>query len=166
MRHAAACRGDVGGADGGDQLVTELLRLVCGDDLCLVHNGSLSNHNTLRRALRREGIEFQTENDSEVAAAYMTWKLRNGATLKEALEDGLHDLDGFFTFLVGTADGFAVVRDPIACKHAVKIMREQKSGAIINIASAAAIEMSSVRDSSASAFTAMVSPEPISNVSI
>ena len=25
----------------------------------------------------------------------------------------------FFTFLVGTADGFAVVRDPIACKHAV-----------------------------------------------
>ena len=56
---------------------------------------------------------------SEVAAAYMTWKLRNGASLKEALEDGLKDLDGFYTFLVGTADGFAVVRDPIACKHAV-----------------------------------------------
>ena len=90
-----------------------------GADLCLVHNGSLSNHNRLRENLKREGMEFQTENDTEVAAAYMTWKLRNGASLKEALEDGLKDLDGFFTFLVGTADGFAVVRDPIACKHAV-----------------------------------------------
>jgi methylamine---glutamate N-methyltransferase subunit A len=90
-----------------------------GADLCLVHNGSLSNHNRLRETLRKEGIAFQTENDTEVAAAYMTWKLRNGATLKQALEDGLRDLDGFYTFLVGTADGFAVVRDPIACKHAV-----------------------------------------------
>jgi methylamine---glutamate N-methyltransferase subunit A len=90
-----------------------------GADLCLVHNGSLSNHNRLRENLRREGMEFQTENDTEVAAAYMTWKLRGGATLKEALEDGLKDLDGFYTFLVGTHDGFAVVRDPIACKHAV-----------------------------------------------
>ena len=90
-----------------------------GADLCLVHNGSLSNHNRLRENLRKEGMDFQTENDTEVAAAYMTWKLRGGATLKEALEDGLRDLDGFYTFLVGTADGFAVVRDPIACKHAV-----------------------------------------------
>lgn len=90
-----------------------------GADLCLVHNGSLSNHNRMRENLRREGMEFQTENDTEVAAAYMTWKLRNGASLKQALEDGLKDLDGFYTFLVGTANGFAVVRDPIACKHAV-----------------------------------------------
>jgi amidophosphoribosyltransferase len=90
-----------------------------GADLCLVHNGSLSNHNRLRENLKREGMEFQTENDTEVAAAYMTWKLRNGASLKQALEDGIDDLDGFYTFLVGTADGFAVVRDPIACKHAV-----------------------------------------------
>jgi amidophosphoribosyltransferase len=90
-----------------------------GADLCLVHNGSLSNHNRLRENLRREGMEFQTENDTEVAAAYMTWKLRQGASLKETLQDALKDLDGFFTFLVGTHDGFAVVRDPIACKHAV-----------------------------------------------
>jgi amidophosphoribosyltransferase len=90
-----------------------------GADLCLVHNGSLSNHNRLRENLKRDGMEFQTENDTEVAAAYMTWKLRSGASLKQALEDGIKDLDGFYTFLVGTADGFAVVRDPIACKHAV-----------------------------------------------
>ncbi len=90
-----------------------------GADLCLVHNGSLSNHNRLRETLRKEGMEFQTENDTEVAAAYMTHKLRTGSTLKQALESSLTDLDGFFTFLVGTGDGFAVVRDPIACKHAV-----------------------------------------------
>jgi glutamate synthase domain-containing protein 1 len=90
-----------------------------GEDLCLVHNGSLSNHNRLRRKLRREGIVFQTENDSEVAAGYLTWRLREGATLEQALEGCLEDLDGFYTFAVGTADGFAVLRDPIACKPAV-----------------------------------------------
>lgn len=90
-----------------------------GPDQCLVHNGSLSNHNSLRRKLRREGVRIETENDSEVAAAYLTWKMQNGASLGEALEDSLDDLDGFFTFVVGTKDGFGVVRDPIACKPAV-----------------------------------------------
>jgi len=90
-----------------------------GHDLCLVHNGSLSNHNRLRASLRRQGMEFQTENDTEVAAAYLTWRLHEGASLDQALEGCLDDLDGFYTFLVGTADGFAVLRDPIACKPAV-----------------------------------------------
>jgi glutamate synthase domain-containing protein 1 len=90
-----------------------------GLDLCLVHNGSLSNHNRLRRSLRKEGIRFQTDNDSEVAAGYLTWRLRQGATLEQALEGCLEDLDGFYTFAVGTAEGFAVLRDPIACKPAV-----------------------------------------------
>jgi methylamine---glutamate N-methyltransferase subunit A len=90
-----------------------------GLDVCLVHNGSLSNHNRLRERLRREGIEFHTENDTEVAAGYIAWRLREGATLDEALDGCLRDLDGFYTFLVGTADGFAVMRDPIACKPAV-----------------------------------------------
>ena len=90
-----------------------------GLDLCLVHNGSLSNHNLLRRSLRREGIRFGTDNDSEVAAGYLTWRLRCGDSLQEALESCLDTLDGFYTFAVGTADGFAVLRDPIACKPAV-----------------------------------------------
>jgi amidophosphoribosyltransferase len=90
-----------------------------GLDLCLVHNGSLSNHNRLRRVLEREGIVFQTENDTEVAAGFMTWKLAQGATVIEALEAGRETLDGFYTFCIGTAEGFAVMRDPIACKHAV-----------------------------------------------
>ncbi len=90
-----------------------------GLDVCLVHNGSLSNHNRLREGLRREGLTFQTENDTEVAAAYLAWRLRDGASLEQALESCLDDLDGFYTFLVGTVDGFAVLRDGIACKPAV-----------------------------------------------
>jgi glutamate synthase domain-containing protein 1 len=90
-----------------------------GVDQCLVHNGSLSNHRSLRRMLEPAGIAFTSDNDSEVAAGYLSLKLREGATLPEALEAGLRDLDGFYTFVVGTEDGFAVMRDPISCKPAV-----------------------------------------------
>ena len=96
-----------------------------GSDQCLVHNGSLSNHNSLRRKLRRDGVHIETENDTEVGAAYLTWKMQNGSTLGEALESSLEDLDGFFTFVVGTKDGFGVVRDPIACKPAVMAETDQ-----------------------------------------
>jgi glutamate synthase domain-containing protein 1 len=90
-----------------------------GADQCLVHNGSLSNHNNLRRALKREGRTFETENDTEVAAAYLSAQMDKGLSLGGALEKSLGDLDGFYTFVVGTRDGFAVLRDPIACKPAV-----------------------------------------------
>src|SRR5262249_54060989 len=90
-----------------------------GADECLVHNGSLSNHNAVRRELRRAGLAFQTDNDSEVAAGFITWKMREGATLAQALAASLGALDGFYTFVVGTESGFGVLRDPIACKPAV-----------------------------------------------
>ncbi|KLN59068.1 glutamine amidotransferase [Kiloniella spongiae] len=96
-----------------------------GADQCLVHNGSLSNHNSLRRKLIREGIHIETLNDTEVGAAYLTWKMQQGSSLGEALESSLEDLDGFFTFVVGTKDGFGVVRDPIACKPAVMAETDQ-----------------------------------------
>lgn len=90
-----------------------------GADQCLVHNGSLSNHNNLRRQLRHDGMTFETENDTEVGAAYITWRMNQGMNLGQALEKSLDDLDGFFTFVVGTKTGFGVLRDPIACKPAV-----------------------------------------------
>jgi amidophosphoribosyltransferase len=90
-----------------------------GPDLCLVHNGSLSNHNELRRRLRREGVAFSSDNDSEVAAGLLAWRLAQGDDLEAALNAARAELDGFYTFAVGTADGFAVMRDPIACKPAV-----------------------------------------------
>ena len=90
-----------------------------GRDQCLVHNGSLSNHNDWRRRLRHYGMTFETDNDSEVAAAYLTHRMQGGDNLGAALEAGLRDLDGFYTFVVGTENGFGVLRDPIACKPAV-----------------------------------------------
>ncbi|RWH32567.1 glutamine amidotransferase family protein [Mesorhizobium sp.] len=96
-----------------------------GADQCLVHNGSLSNHNNVRRELVREGMTFETENDTEVAAAYLSNRMAHGKNLGEALEGTLSDLDGFFTFVVGTKNGFGVVRDPIACKPAVMAETDQ-----------------------------------------
>ena len=90
-----------------------------GTDQCLVHNGSLSNHHNLKRELKNDGITFETDNDSEVAAAYLSWRMNQGLNLGEALKKSLDDLDGFFTFVVGTKNGFGVLRDPIACKPAV-----------------------------------------------
>ncbi|MGE3917372.1 MAG: glutamine amidotransferase family protein [Hyphomicrobiaceae bacterium] len=99
-----------------------------GSDTCLVHNGSLSNHNRLRESLKRYGERFQTENDTEVAAGYLSWRMRSGDTLRQALESSLRDLDGFYTFVVGTRDGFAVLRDPVACKPAVMAETDQWVG--------------------------------------
>ena len=96
-----------------------------GSDQCLVHNGSLSNHNSVRRKLLGDGMKFETENDSEVAAAYLSQKMACGSSLKEALNQSLSDLDGFFTFLVGTRNGFGVLRDKIACKPAVLAETDQ-----------------------------------------
>lgn len=96
-----------------------------GPDQCLVHNGSLSNHNNLRRELKRDGMTFETENDSEVAAAYLTAQIDKGLSLEDALKKSLDDLDGFYTFVVGTRDGFGVLRDPIACKPAVLAETDQ-----------------------------------------
>jgi glutamate synthase domain-containing protein 1 len=90
-----------------------------GPDQCLVHNGSLSNHNAVRRELRRKGLKFQTDNDSEVAAGFLTWRIEEGASLEQAMVAALDALDGFYTFVIGTESGFGVLRDPIACKPAV-----------------------------------------------
>ena len=96
-----------------------------GPDQCLVHNGSLSNHNAVRRELVRNGLAFQTENDTEVAAGYVSWKMSEGASLEQALDASLVALDGFYTFVVGTESGFGVLRDPIACKPAVMAETER-----------------------------------------
>lgn len=96
-----------------------------GDDQCLVHNGSLSNHNAVRRELVRQGLTFRTENDTEVAAGFVTQQLRSGKSLEQAMEASLDALDGFYTFVIGTEFGFGVLRDPVACKPAVMAETER-----------------------------------------
>jgi glutamate synthase domain-containing protein 1 len=90
-----------------------------GPGQCLVHNGSFANHATIRRELRAQGVEFDSENDSEVGARFVAHHLDRGADLEKALRLLCERFDGFYTLLVSTTDSFAVVRDAIACKPAL-----------------------------------------------
>lgn len=90
-----------------------------GEDFCLVHNGSLSNPYSIRRKLERRGIRFETDNDTEAACRFLEWRMREGNTLEEAIEQGFEELDGFFTLLMATSDKLVLVRDAFACKPAV-----------------------------------------------
>jgi amidophosphoribosyltransferase len=90
-----------------------------GEDWCLVHNGSLANPGMLRRKLEKLGATFESDCDTEGACRYLHWRLDNGETLEQALDHAFEDFDGFFTFLMGTHDKLALVRDPFACKPAV-----------------------------------------------
>lgn len=90
-----------------------------GEDFCLVHNGSLSNPNGVRRMLEPRGIRFETDNDTEAACRFLEWRLREGDSLHAALQKGFEALDGFYTFLMGTSTELALIRDPFACKPAV-----------------------------------------------
>jgi glutamate synthase domain-containing protein 1 len=90
-----------------------------GEDFCLVHNGSLSNPYSIRRKLEKRGIRFETDNDTEAACRFLEWRMSEGDSLEAALEQGLVELDGFFTLLMATADKLVLVRDAFACKPAV-----------------------------------------------
>jgi methylamine---glutamate N-methyltransferase subunit A len=90
-----------------------------GEDFCLVHNGSLSNPYGVRRMLEPHGIHFETDNDTEAACRFLEYRLREGDDLESALQKGFEQLDGFYTFLMGTPDKLALIRDPFACKPAV-----------------------------------------------
>lgn len=88
-------------------------------DLALVHNGSFSNHVSIRRRLEAKGVVFETDNDSEVAARYIGYWLDQGDSLDDAMRRVVKEFDGFFTLLVTSRDEFAVVRDAFACKPLV-----------------------------------------------
>ena len=90
-----------------------------GEDWCLVHNGSLANPGSIKRNLEKRGAKFESDCDTEGACRYIHWRLEEGDTLEQALAKAFEDFDGFFTFLMGTHDKLALVRDPFACKPAV-----------------------------------------------
>jgi glutamate synthase domain-containing protein 1 len=90
-----------------------------GEDFCLIHNGSLSNPYQIRRKLEPLGIAFETDNDTEAACRYFEWRMREGDDLETAIRSGFDELDGFYTFLMGTRDELALVRDAFACKPAI-----------------------------------------------
>jgi amidophosphoribosyltransferase len=90
-----------------------------GEDWCILHNGSLSNPYSLRRKLEKAGIGFDGDCDTEAACRFLEWRMREGDSLESAIHQGFSEFDGFYTFLMGTRDELALVRDAFACKPAI-----------------------------------------------
>jgi glutamine phosphoribosylpyrophosphate amidotransferase len=88
-------------------------------DLCIVHNGSFSNYATVRRTLQAQGVQFDSDNDSEVAARFLATRLEAGDDLEEATRWVMKEMDGFFTLVIASGNAMSVVRDAFACKPAV-----------------------------------------------
>jgi len=88
-------------------------------DLAIVHNGHITNYHQLRRMYEQRGVRFYTENDSEVVAIYLADQLRKGASLQEALERMLRDLDGSYSCLAATEREFGFVKDAFGLKPLV-----------------------------------------------
>lgn len=89
-------------------------------DVATVHNGQITNYWIMRRRLERHGMEFRTENDTELIAVYLAYKMSRGIPLDEALRSSLEDLDGTFSYLVSTRDAIGYAKDKLAAKPMVK----------------------------------------------
>jgi methylamine---glutamate N-methyltransferase subunit A len=89
------------------------------NDICAVHNGQLTNYWIMRRRLTRKGMVFQTENDTELIAVYLAYKMSQGSTLEDALKTSLEDLDGTFSYLVATKDFIGYAKDKLAAKPVI-----------------------------------------------
>jgi glutamate synthase domain-containing protein 1 len=89
-------------------------------DVATAHNGQLTNYWIMRRRLERKGMEFQTENDTELIGVYLAYRMSLGASLDDALKTSLEDLDGTFSYLVATEDSIGYAKDKLAAKPMVK----------------------------------------------
>ena len=94
-------------------------------DIAVVHNGQITNYRKLRRRMEMRGVHFCTDNDSEIIALYIAEQLESGATLQQALERSVDDLDGTFTYLISTAQGLGMAKDVFATKPLVVAETEE-----------------------------------------
>lgn len=98
----------------------------CGfSDIATVHNGQITNYWIMRRRLERRGMVFQTENDTELVAVYLAYRMSCNISLEEALKSSLDDLDGTFSYLVATKDAIGYAKDKLAAKPMVKYENDE-----------------------------------------
>lgn len=88
-------------------------------DIAVVHNGQLTNYWTKRRGLERRGHRFMSSCDSELIAVYIADRLTQGEELENAMERSIYELDGVFTYVIGTADALGMAKDRMAAKPMV-----------------------------------------------
>jgi amidophosphoribosyltransferase len=79
-------------------------------DLVLVHNGNLTNAQTIREELVREGSLFQSTVDSEVIVHLIARSRME--TPDEQIHDALSQLVGAFSVIISIGDVMYAARDP------------------------------------------------------
>lgn len=93
-------------------------------DVCIVHNGQLTNYYTWRRKLERAGYHFSSENDSELIAVWNSVRMSLGHSMEESLQASVDELDGVFTYLLGTADSIGMAKDRWAMKPLIGVQAD------------------------------------------
>jgi amidophosphoribosyltransferase len=79
-------------------------------DLCLVHNGNITNAGEIRDELVREGALFQTTVDSEVIVHLIARS--RGATVEDQIMEALKRLTGAFSLIITVGSKLYAARDP------------------------------------------------------
>lgn len=86
-------------------------------ELAIVHNGQFTNYFNMRRKMESWGVRFKTNNDSEMAAHFLAYQMKEkGKDLEGALHKGLETFDGVFTLLVSTEKQVGALRDRLGIK--------------------------------------------------
>lgn len=88
-------------------------------DITVVHNGQITNYWKIRDPLERKGHIFETTNDTECIVHYIADKLSQGYQLEEALEQSVKDMDGPFSYIVGTPNGVGIAKDQLGLRPGV-----------------------------------------------
>ena len=78
--------------------------------ISLAHNGNLTNTNTLRDKLRKEGAIFQTTTDSEIFMHLIARSKETTAITQ--IREALRTTVGSYSLVVLTEDGLVAARDP------------------------------------------------------
>ena len=88
-------------------------------DVTVVHNGQITNYWNVRDPLERKGHIFETFNDTECLVHYIADKLDTGYSLEEALEQSVEDMDGPFSYIIGTPQGIGIAKDKLGLRPGV-----------------------------------------------
>ena len=89
------------------------------NDVCVVHNGQITNYWIMRRDMERRGYRFTSDCDSELLAVFTAHNLAHGVSLEESLHRSVQEIDGVFTYLVATENQLGMAKDTMAAKPLV-----------------------------------------------
>lgn len=71
-----------------------------GENIAIVHNGIIENHEPLRELLKSRGYVFTSQTDTEVIAHLVDWELAQGGSLLEAFQRTVKQLHGAYGTVV------------------------------------------------------------------